>query len=148
MTDFGFIVWEYTQKAVLDLLSGDFNQDTIGVLLVIGGLGLLFLLYILTVFTSSKTKLDDSNNMMSALTTHSVIHDDARPELNHSSDTSQSNSSGLQILPEYKKPDNLKTIETNMKALKELYQAGKIKADLYVSESKHLYEMAKNIYSQ
>ncbi len=42
---------------------------------------------------------------------------------------------------------DLKMIETDMKALKELYEAGRIKSELYVSESRYLYETAKAIYS-
>ena len=128
-------VWDYAQMVMLDLLSGQFNQETIGVMLVLGGMGALLLMFIFSVFTPSR-KMEDSTDIMASLIKHSIIDPTARDTI-----------TGVDMAPESDQPYDLKAIETDMKALKELYEAGRIKSELYVSESRYLYETAKAMYS-
>ena len=132
--DYAHFVWVYMQTRFLDLLSGYINQDTAGVILVISGIVLVLLIIIIAAFKRSKPHVN-SIDMMASLTMLSVINSTpkaaSKPENEYAASAAE--------------PD-LKTIETNMKALKELYEAGKIKADLYISESRHFYEVAKAIY--
>ncbi len=70
-------VWDYSQMIILDLLSGQFNQETIGVLLMLGGMGALILMFIFSVFTLSR-KMEDSNDIMASLMKHSIINSTTR----------------------------------------------------------------------
>ena len=129
-------VWDYAQMVILDLLSGQFNQETIGVMLVLGGLGALIMMFIFSVFTLPQ-KMEDSTDIMASLTKHSIIYPTTRDTI-----------TDVSVAPEPNQPYDLKAIETDMKALKELYEAGRIKSELYVSESRYLYEAAKAMYSE
>ncbi|MGB1919575.1 MAG: hypothetical protein ACPHRC_08515 [Candidatus Puniceispirillales bacterium] len=128
-------VWDYSQMIMLDLLSGQFNQETIGLLLMLGGMGALILMFIFSVFASSR-KMEDSNDIMACLMKHSIIKSTTRNTIK-----------GVDMAPKPELTYDLKMIETDMKALKELYEAGRIKSELYISESRNLYETAKDIYS-
>ena len=140
ITDAGFNFWSYTQTVILDLLSGNINQGTIGVMLVLGGIGLLLLMFIFSAIFPSR-HIETKTDMMASLTKHSIIDTKAR-------ETASIDITGADpVTDESKQHSDLKIIETDMKALKELYTAGRIQADIYVSESRSLYEAAKAIYS-
>ena len=140
ITDTGFNFWGYTQTVILDLLSGNINQGTIGVMLVLGGIGLLLLMFIFSAIFPSRP-IEAKIDMMASLTKHSIIDSNARETA-----TIDANEADP-VTDENKKQSDLKKVETDMKALKELYTAGRIQADIYVSESRSLYESAKAIYS-
>ena len=140
ITDTGFNFLGYTQTVILDLLSGNINQGTIGVMLVLGGIGLLLLMFIFSAIFPSR-HIEAETDMMASLTKHSIIDSNAR-------ETAAIDANGADpVTAENKKQSDLKKVETDMKALKELYIAGQIQADIYVSESRSLYESAKAIYS-
>jgi hypothetical protein len=140
ITDAGFNFWSYTQTVILDLLSGNINQGTIGVMLVLSGIGLLLLMFIFSAIFPSR-HIETKTDMMASLTKHSIIDTKAR-------ETASIDITGADpVTDESKQHSDLKIIETDMKALKELYTAGRIQADIYVSESRSLYEAAKAIYS-
>ena len=140
ITDAGFNFWSYTQTVILDLLSGNINQGTIGVMLVLSGIGLLLLMFIFSAIFPSR-HIETKTDMMASLTKHSIIDTKAR-------ETASIDITGADpVTDESKQHSDLKIIETDMKALKELYTAGRIQADIYVSESRSLYESAKAIYS-
>ena len=140
ITDMGSNFWGYTQTVILDLLSGNINQGTIGVMLVLSGNGLLLLMFIfLAIFPSRH--IEAKTDMMASLTKHSIINIKAREAA--SIDVNGADP----VTEESKQFSDLKIIETDMKALKELYTAGRIQADIYVSESRSLYDAAKAIYS-
>ncbi|HCP18311.1 MAG TPA: hypothetical protein DIT62_03480 [Alphaproteobacteria bacterium] len=134
--DFAHFVWAYMQKGSLDLLEGNINQDTIGVLLVLGGILLVLLLIIISMFKRSKP-VERPVDMMASLTMQSVINSAPTDVSAYGSEDGAGTG----------EPD-LKTIEADMKAVKELYTAGRINADLYISESRNLYEAAKALYSR
>lgn len=134
--DFALFVGAYMQKGSLDLLEGNINQDTIGVLLVLGGILLVLLLIIISMFKRSKP-VERPVDMMASLTMQSVINSAPTDVSAYGSEDGAGTG----------EPD-LKTIEADMKAVKELYTAGRINADLYISESRNLYEAAKALYSR
>lgn len=134
--DFAHFVGAYMQKGSLDLLEGNINQDTIGVLLVLGGILLVLLLIIISMFKRSKP-VERPVDMMASLTMQSVINSAPTDVSAYGSEDGAGTG----------EPD-LKTIEADMKAVKELYMAGRINADLYISESRNLYEAAKALYSR
>ena len=140
ITDAGFNFWSYTQTVILDLLSGNINQGTIGVMLVLSGIGLLLLMFIFSAIFPSR-HIETKTDMMASLTKHSIIDTKAR-------ETASIDITGADpVTDESKQHSDLKIIETDMKALKELYTAGRIQADIYVTESRSLYDAAKAIYS-
>ena len=140
IADMGSNFWGYTQTVILDLLAGNINQGTIGVMLVLSGIGLLLLMFIFSAIFPSR-HIETKTDMMASLTKHSIIDTKAR-------ETASIDITGADpVTDESKQHSDLKIIETDMKALKELYTAGRIQADIYVSESRSLYESAKAIYS-
>ena len=140
ITDMGSNFWGYTQTVFLDLLSGNVNQGTIGVMLVLSGIGLLLLMFIFSAIFPPR-QIEAKTDMMASLTKHSIINIKAR-------ETANIDINGADLVTdESKQFSDLKIIETDMKALKELYTAGRIQADIYVSESRSLYDAAKAIYS-
>ena len=133
ITDMGSNFWGYTQTVFLDLLSGNVNQGTIGVMLVLSGIGLLLLMFIFSAIFPPR-QIEAKTDMMASLT--------------KARETASIDINGADLVTdESKQFSDLKIIETDMKALKELYTAGRIQADIYVSESRSLYDAAKAIYS-
>ena len=140
IADMGSNFWGYTQTVILDLLAGNINQGTIGVMLVLSGIGLLLLMFIFSAIFPSR-HIEAKTDMMASLTKNSIINIKAR-------ETASIDVNGADlVMDESKQFSDLKIIETDMKALKELYTAGRIQADIYVSESRSLYDAAKAIYS-
>jgi hypothetical protein len=71
------IFGSYTQTVILDLLSGNINQGTIGVMLVLSGIGLLLLMFIFSAIFPSR-HIEAKTDMMASLTKHSIIDTKAR----------------------------------------------------------------------
>lgn len=140
ITDMGSNFWGYTQTVILDLLSVNINQGTIGLMLVLSGIGLLILMFIFSAIFPSR-HIGAKTDIMASLNKHSIINIKA-------GETASIDVNGADpVTEESKQFSDLKIIETDMKALKELYTAGRIQADIYVSESRSLYDAAKAIYS-
>jgi hypothetical protein len=139
IADMGSNFWGYTQTVILDLLAGNINQGTIGVMLVLSGIGLLLLMFIFSAIFPSR-HIEAKTDMMASLAKHSIINMKAR-------ETAIIDVKADPVTEDSKQFSDLKIIETDMKALKELYTAGRIQADIYVTESRSLYDAAKAIYS-
>jgi len=118
------------------ILSGNFNDATIGAILVfIGSILFLFLLVMMTL-PPKKSIVAPEQDILAGLT----LYQRAEPQ-KQEDDTDQAGQE--QSDPSMRE---LRRIEQDMMALKELFDAGLIKARIYINESKSLYLAAKAIY--
>jgi hypothetical protein len=126
------------------ILSGNFNDATIGAILVFTGAVLFLILILMMIIPKRKSFVPPDRDILAGLTIYQRAGQQAGQQ------GEQQGQSDHPIKDEREDHDpimrDLRHIEQDMLALKELFDAGLIKAQTYISESKLLYQAAKNIY--
>ena len=138
-TTITFVQWLIQEfwKTLGYILSGNFSEETIGAILVFAGAILFLFLLVMMILPQKKLLVLQEQNILAGFSLYQ------RPE------------PPRQVLDLYEiAQDNsdptlrdLRRIERDMLALKELFDADLIKANLYILESKSLYKSAKDIFS-
>ena len=118
------------------ILSGNFNDATIGAILVFVGAILFLFLIVIMILPQRKPVILPEQDILAGLTLYE--RGQPQPQTDDADDMAEDESD-----PSMR---DLRQIERDMLALKELFDAGLIKAQVYISESKSLYQAAKAIY--
>jgi hypothetical protein len=118
------------------ILSGNFNEATIGAILVFTGAVLFLILILMMIIPQRKSFVPPERNILATLTLYQRAGQQEQSNRHNKSEEEDRD-------PTMR---DLRRIERDMLALKELFDAGLIKAQLYICESKLLYQAAKSIY--
>ena len=122
------------------ILSGNFNDATIGAILVFTGAVLFLILILMMIIPKRQSFVPPDRDILAGLTIYQRAGQQGEQHWQSDHPIKDKRDDHDPVMRD------LRHIEQDMLALKELFDAGLIKAQTYISESKLLYQAAKNIY--